>query len=59
MTSPAIIRARELAASMKTWGPHPENAILTGQWDHGSIVQSFVQQAEEELLRDLPENGEE
>lgn len=59
MIDPIIIRARELAANFKLWGRHPHNAIMTGQWDVGSIVQGFMTQAERDVLANRKEAEEE
>lgn len=59
MSDPIMIRARELAANSRLWGRHPHNAIMTGQWDAGSIVQGFVQQAEQEVLKNRQEADDE
>lgn len=59
MSDPITIRARELAANSKLWGRHPHNAIMTGQWDNGAVVRSFMQQAEQEVLRNRQEAEDE
>jgi len=41
--------ARRLCLASKVWGRPCAVAIETGQWDQGSVVQSFVPRAQANL----------
>lgn len=52
-------RARELLAQSKTWGPAVEAGILSGHWDTGELIRPFIEQAEQEIIRQRVEVVEE
>lgn len=43
-----LIEARRRVANSKRWGRHPLNAILTGQWDNGSLVSDALKEVQNE-----------
>lgn len=43
-----LIEARKRVANSKHWGRHPLNAILTGQWDKGSLVCDALKEVQNE-----------
>lgn len=54
-----LLKARQLAADSHPYGQVVRAGILGGQWDRGSIVQSFYAEAERQLLREPEENNDE
>jgi hypothetical protein len=45
-----LVEARNLTLASKQWGEAPETAIKTGQWDKGSVVRSWLPEAERIVL---------
>lgn len=43
-----LIEARNRVANQKRWGRHPLDAILSGQWDNGSIIQNALKEVQNE-----------
>ena len=53
---PVTIRARELLANSHEWGRAAEAGIRSGAWDHGSKLAEFLDESEQQLLREQMEN---
>jgi hypothetical protein len=54
---PVTIRARKLLANSHKWGGAVEAGIRSGAWDHGSKLADFLNEAEQELLREQMEEN--
>jgi hypothetical protein len=56
MTNPEVLKlARQMLLDSKVWGVTCERAIISGQWDQGSIMKDQIRKAEEHLLRNPEE----
>lgn len=54
--SPEVIKlARQMLLGSKGWGLTCERAIVSGQWDQGSLIQGIIPEAEKHLLRNREE----
>jgi hypothetical protein len=57
MTNPEILLlARKTLLESQGWGITCERAIVSGQWDQGSLMQAQIRKAEEHILRNRKEN---
>lgn len=59
VTDPVIIRARQIFVERIKPGRVRERGALGGAYDGGTDIQQFMQEAEEQLLRERPESVEE
>jgi len=56
MTNPEVLKlARQMLLNSKGWGITCERAIVSGQWDQGSLIQSTIPKAEESILKNREE----
>lgn len=59
MTSPIILKARELAVESKLHGHVVERAILNGAYDKGTLVTRWLPDAERLVLANREESNDE